>query len=229
MSKLVKMGKRLWARVTGTIDEMMNHDASTPEGAAAYYNAAIEAKEEQYKQSIATLSQMMGKADSYEQQRRDLQKAKMQYELNLRKCIELGDDDAAKVYIRKQEEIDDQVQVLKQNIPVLQANAKLQQEVVDNLKDEIEALKAEKDKTILTLETSQSIKSLKVDSHAAVTEEEKMLEKVRDGVQKSKEEAAGHQIAYENSTSVQQKRLDQRMRDADVEAKLQELKKAAKN
>lgn len=229
MSKLVKMGQRLWARVTGTIDEIMNRDASTPEGAAAYYNAAIEAKEEQYKQSITTLSQMKGKVDTYEQQLRDLKKTKMQCELDLRKCIDSGDDEAAKIYIRKQEEVDDQIQVLKQNIPVLQDNAKLQQEVVDSLKDEVEALKAEKEKTILTLETSQSIKSLKVDSHAAVTEEEKMLEKVRDGVQKSKEEATGHRIAYENSTSVQQKRLDQRMRDADVEARLQELKKAAKN
>lgn len=229
MSKIVKTAKRLWARVTGTIDEMMNLDASTPEGAAAYYNAAIEAKEEQYKQSVDTLSQMIGKVDAYQQQLRDLKKSKMQCELDLRKCINSGDDEAAKVYIRKQEEIDDQIQVLKQNVPVLQTNADLQQQVVDDLRDEIEALKAEKEKTILTLETSRSIKSLKVDSHAAVTEEEKMLEKVRDGVQKSKEEAAGHRIVYENSTSVQQKRIDQRMKDADVEAKLQELKKAAKS
>lgn len=229
MSKIAKIGKRLWARVTGTIDEMMNLDASTPEGAAAYYNAAIEAKEEQYAQSLTTLSQMIGKVETFEQQLRDLKKADMQCELDLKRCIDSGDDEAAKVYIRKQTDIKEQIQVLKQGVPELQANAKLQQEVVDNLKDEVEALKAEKEKTILTLETSQSIKSLKVDSHAAVTEEEKMLEKVRDGVQKSKEEATGHRIAYENSTSIQQKRLDQRMKDADVEAKLQELKKAAKS
>lgn len=58
-----------------------------------------------------------------------------------------------------------------------------------------------------------------------VNTEDKMLERVRDGVQKAKESAAGHKIAYENSESVQQKRLDQRMRDAEVEARLQELKK----
>ena len=90
------------------------------------------------------------------------------------------------------------------------------------------ALKAEKDKSILELETSQAVQALKVDD-IATTEEDKMLEKVRDGVQKAKEAATGHKIAYENSDAVQQKRIDQRMRDADVEAKLQELKKAAKN
>ena len=56
-----------------------------------------------------------------------------------------------------------------------------------------------------------------------------MLEKVRDGVQKAKEAATGHKIAYENSDAVQQKRINQRMRDTDAEAKLQEIKKAMKN
>ena len=55
-----------------------------------------------------------------------------------------------------------------------------------------------------------------------------MLEKVRDGAQKAKEAAVGHKIAYENSGAVQQKRLDQRMRDAEIEAKLQALKAAKK-
>lgn len=228
MSRIAQIGKRLWARVTGAIDEAMNLDASTPEGAAAYYNAAIEAKEEQYKQAVDTLSQMIGKAETYEQQLRDLKKDRMQCELDMRKCIDMRDDEAAKFYIRKQTEIDEQIQILKQNVPALQENANLQQEVVNNLKDEIENLRSEKEKIILTLETSQSIKALKVSSYAATTEEEKMLERVREGVQKSKEEATGHRIAYENSTDVQQKRLDQRMRDADVEAKLQALKNTVK-
>lgn len=227
MSTIKKFGQRLWARMTGAVDEMMTQDASTPEGAAAYYNAAIESKTEQYGQAVATLGQMTGKVSTYEQQLRDYKKSKMQCELDVQKCINQGDDDAARLYLKKQSDIDDQIQILKQNLPELKANAELQQEVVDGLREEIEDLKAEKDKTILELETSQSVKALKVDSYVGVTQEERMLEKVRDGVQKSKEEATGHRLAYENSTSVQQKRLDQRMKDADIEAKLQALK--AKN
>lgn len=227
MSTIKKFGQRIWARVTGAFDEKMIQDASTPEGAAAYYNAAIESKEDQYQQAVATLGQMIGKVSTYEQQLRDHKKAKMQCELDVQKCITHGDDDAARLYLKKQADIDDQIQILKQNLPELKANADLQQEVVNTLKEEIENLKSEKDKTILELETSQSIKSLKVDSYVGVTEEERMLDRVRDGVQKSKEEATGHRLAYENSTSVQQKRLDQRMKDADIEAKLQALK--AKN
>lgn len=228
MSAIKKFFKRLWARITGAVDEMMIQDAGTPEGAAAYYNAAIESKMDQYQQAVETFGQMSGKVASYEQQLRDYKKAKMQCELDIQRCIEANDDEAAKVYLRKQADIDDQIQILKQSLPELKSNIDLQKEVVDALKDDINNLKSEKDKAILALETSQSIKALKVDAYAPITEEDKMLEKVRDGVQKSKETATGHRIAYESSTSVQQKRLDQRMKDADIEAKLQALKNAKK-
>lgn len=226
--KCTKIGKKLWLRVFGSADEAMGHDASTPEGAAAYYNSAIEARRDDYAKANALYGQINGKIVTYNQQLRDAKKKKMQYDLDLKKCIDSGDDESAKVFIRKQTELEDQIQILKQNLTELESNAEVQKEVVDNLAQEVEALKAEKEKSVLTLETAQTIKSLKVDSPVATTEQDKMLEKVRDGVQKAGEEATGHRIAYENSASVQEKRLDQKMREADVEAKLQALKNAAK-
>lgn len=226
--KNTKIGKRLWLRAKGTADEMMANDASTPEGAAAYYNSAIETKTDIYSKAIAMLGQMTGKVKTYEQQLRDCKKKKMQYDMDLKRCIDSGDDETARLYIRKQSELEDQIQILKASIAELQENIVIQQENVNSLKEELETLKAEKEKSILELETSQTVQALKVDSYLATTEEDKMLEKVRDGVQKAKEAAIGHKIAYENSDAVQQKRLDQRMRDAEIEAKLQALKAAKK-
>ena len=51
-----------------------------------------------------------------------------------------------------------------------------------------------------------------------------MLEKVRDGVKKQKEAADGARIAYESSTTVQKQRLDKKMKDDEIDKKLQELK-----
>lgn len=223
-----KLGKRLLLRAKGTADEMLNQDASTPEGAKAYYNAAIEAKSDVYNDAVKTLGQMKGKAQTYEQQLRDYKKDRMKYDMSLRQCIDSDDDETAKVYIGKMADVDDKIEILKTTLTELNSNITVQEENVDALREEIEALKAEKDKTILTLETSQTVMALKVDSGIATTEEDKMLEKVRDGVQKAKEAAVGHKIAYENSDAVQQKRLDQHMKNADIEAKLQELKKQAK-
>jgi phage shock protein A len=223
-----KLGKRLLLRAKGTADEMLNQDASTPEGAKAYYNAAIEAKADVYNDAVKTLGQMKGKAQTYEQQLRDYKKDRMKYDMSLRQCINSGDDETAKIYIGKMADVDDKIEILKTTLTELNSNIAVQEENVDALREEIEALKAEKDKTILTLETSQTVMSLKVDSGISTTEEDKMLEKVRDGAQKAKEAAVGHKIAYENSDAVQQKRLDQRMKNADIEAKLQELKNQAK-
>ena len=222
--KNTKLGKRLWMRIKGTADEMLTQDASTPEGAKAYFNSAIEAKSDVYRDAVSTLGQMKGKAQTYEQQLRDCKKDRMKYNMDLQRCIDSGDDDTAKIYIGKMTDVDDKIDILKNALTELNDNIAVQEENVEALRDEIEALKAEKEKTILTLETSQTVMSLKVDPGVATTEEDKMLEKVRDGAQKAKEAAVGHKIAYENSDAVQQKRLDQRMRDAEIEAKLRELK-----
>ena len=219
-----KLGKRLWLRAKGTADEMMIQDASTPEGAKAYFNSAIEAKRDVHQKAVSTLGQMKGKAKTYEQQLHECKKDKMKYNIDLQRCIDSGDDETARIYIGKMADLDDKIEILKTALSELNVNIDIQEENVETLMDEIEDLKAEKEKTILTLETSQTVMSLKVDSGVATTEEDKMLEKVRDGAQKAKEAAVGHKIAYENSGAVQQKRLDQRMRDAEIEAKLQALK-----
>ena len=55
-----------------------------------------------------------------------------------------------------------------------------------------------------------------------------MLEKVREGIKKVKEEADGNKIAYENSTDVQQKRLDKKMKDDEIQRQLDKLKSERK-
>ena len=223
-----KLGKRLLLRAKGTVDEALIQDASTPDGAKAYFNAAIEAKSEVWQNAVSTLGQMKGKAKTYEQQLHDYKKNRMQLDMSLRQCIDSGNDEDAKIYIGKITDLDEKVEILKTALSELNDNITIQEENVDAIKEEVEALKAEKEKTILTLETSQTVMALKVDSGVATTEEDKMLEKVRDGAQKAKEAAVGHKIAYENSSAVQDKRLNQRTRDAEIEAKLQALKNAKK-
>lgn len=218
------VGKRLRLRASGTADELISKDASTPEGAKAYYNTAISKKEEDYQTAHAIYVQMLGKIDGYETQLRALKKEDMQLSLNINSCIEKNDDEAAKVYLVKQQEISDRIDIIKEAIAELKNNASLQDETLKALFDEIGKLKSEKDTAVLTLETAQITKSLQATPGIYSGEEDKMLEKVRDGVKKTKEEANGTKVAYESSTTVQQKRLDQRMKDEEIEKKLQQLK-----
>lgn len=217
-------GKRLRLRVSGTADEVISKDASTPEGAKAYYNTAIAKKEEDYQKAHTVYAQMLGKIESYEDQLRNLKKENMQLDLNINACIDKNDDEGAKVYLTRQEEISEKIEIIKDALKELKENAKLQDETLKNLFDSLNDLKSEKETAILTLETAQVTKSLQATPGVSSREEDKMLEKVRDGIKKTKEEADGNKIAYESSSAVQQKRLDKKMKDDEVQRKLEQLK-----
>lgn len=106
----------------------------------------------------------------------------------------------------------------------LEKNEQLQKETVESLEAELNDLKAEKDNAIFTLSTAQVTQSLQANPGTSSNEEDKMLERVRDGIQKKKEEADGNRIMYENSTQVQKQRLEKKIKDDEIDRKLQELK-----
>lgn len=222
-----KTGKRIRLRASGTADEIVSKDASTPEGAKAYYNTAIAKKEEDYQKAHSIYAQMLGKIENYEAQLLTLKKENMQLDINVNSCVEKNDDEGAKVYLTRQQEVTEKITIIKEALKELRENAILQDETLKNMFDELNKLKSEKETAILTLETAQVTKSLQATSVSS-NEEDKMLEKVRDGIKKTKEEADGNKIAYENSSSVQQKRLDKKMKDDEIQKKLDALK-AAKN
>jgi len=223
-----KTGKRLRLRASGTADEVITKDASTPEGAKAYYNTAISKKEEEYQKAHAIYAQMLGKIENYETQLRSLKKENMQLDLNITSCVEKNDDDGAKVYLTRQQEVTDKIDIIKEAVKELKENANLQDETLKDMFDELNKLKSEKETSVLALETAQVTKSLKATPGISTNEEDKLLNKVRDGVKKTKEEADGNKIAYENSATVQQKRLDKKMKDEEIQKKLEQLKAARK-
>lgn len=220
-------GKALKTRASGTASEMISKDASTPEGAKAYYNAAIDTKEDDYRKAEELRAQMLGKISEYERQLRDLQKKCMQDSLKTQQFIDQGNDNAAMTYLKSQQDTEKDIEVIKNAIKELKDNEARQGEVVSELKEACEKLKKERDNAILTLETAQTTKSLQATNLSDRTED-KMLEKVRDGVRKTKEQADGVRISYDHSAEVQKKRLDKQAEEAELQAKLQEMKRRKK-
>ena len=220
------LGKRIRLRISGTADEAMNKDASTVDGAKAYYNAAIAKKKTEYQDTNGKYMQMLGKIDSFEKTLIQLKKDDMQLGLKISDCIDQKDDPGAKIFLSSQIEVKDKITVLKENLDEIRKNAALQKEAVERIVTELAELEAEKEKAIFTLETVQATMALKADSVVANNEEEEMLGKVRDGVKKAKEEAAGKKIAYESSATVQQQRLEKSLKDGELDRKLNELKSA---
>ena len=219
-----KIGKRVRIRASGTANEAIQKDASTPEGAKAYYNAAIEKKEDELQQENVRYQQMLGKISNYEDDLFHLKKDAMKADVNVNACVDRGDDEAAKVYLKEQQELNDKIDFIKNTLKEWKENADVQKEKVEVLQQQLNDLKAEKESSVLTLETAQASKAFNVTPGVSSSEEEKMLEKVRDGVKKQKEAADGARIVYESSTIVQKQRLDKKMKDDEINKKLQELK-----
>ena len=124
---------------------------------------------------------------------------------------------------QQEQELNDKIDFIKNTLKEWKENADVQKEKVEVLQQQLNDLKAEKESAVLTLETAQASKAFNVTPGVCSSEEEKMLEKVRDGV-KQKEAADGARIAYESSTTVQKQRLDKKMKDDEIDKKLQELK-----
>lgn len=223
-----KTGKRLKMRASGTADEIIGNDASTSDGAKAYYNSIIWKKEDTYAKTNSLYTQVEGKIQNYETQLRQLQKENMQMDLSVAFCIDRNDDEGAKVYLARQQEITDKIETIKTTLKELKENRDVQKENLTALQEEIKSLKAEKDKAVFTLEAAETVKSLQSATSTSSQEEDRMLEKVREGVQKTKEQADGTRIAYENSIDVQMKRLDKKMKDEELQKKLDSLKAAKK-
>ena len=223
-----KTGKRLKMRASGTADEIIGNDASTPDGAKAYYNSIIWKKEDTYTKTNSLYTQVEGKIQNYETQLRQLQKENMQMDLSVASYIDRNDDEGAKVYLARQQEITDKIETIKTTLKELKENRDVQKENLTALQEEIKSLKAEKDKAVFTLEAAETVKSLQSATNTSSQEEDRMLEKVREGVQKTKEQADGTRIAYKNSIDVQMKRLDKKMKDEELQKKLDSLKAAKK-
>ena len=135
-----KTGKRLKLRASGTAAEAISKDASTPEGAKAYYNVAIEKKEEDLAKANVIYTQMLGKISNYEDQIRGYKKDLMKTEININSCVEKNDDEGAKVYLKEQQDLEEKVAIIKDALTGLKENAKLQEETVKGIRTQLSCL-----------------------------------------------------------------------------------------
>lgn len=140
-----KTGKHVKLRAAGTAEEVIQKDASTPEGAKAYYNVAIEKKEEDLQKANVIYQQMLGKISGYEDQLFHLRKDAMKADVNVNSCVDRGDDEGARVYLKEQQEINDKIDIIKNALKELKNNADIQKESVDSLQEQLKDLKEEKD------------------------------------------------------------------------------------
>lgn len=220
-------GKQIRVKLRGRTDEVMRQDASTPEGARDYYNAAIRDKEEFYNKASSTFAEISGKLDNAEKDLYQANKDIMKVTQQINSCIDSNDDDTAMQYAMKKTTLENKINVLRDTIKEMQEAKKHQQEIRDQAASELQKLKEEKEQVLFQMEADSQIIALhqSMDSLNINNESERMLERVREGAKKTREKAEGSRIAYDSSTQAADRRLEKTERERNARQMLEEMKR----
>lgn len=224
-------GKQLKVKARGRADEVMRQDASTPEGARDYYNAAIREKEDFYNRASATYMEVAGKLEQSKKDLFDMNKEIMRTTNQISACLDDNDEDMAMKYAVKKTTLENKIAILKDTIEDLKQAEAHHKEVRDTAAEELEKLKEEKELTLYQLEADmQSIRlNESMDSLAMSNETDRMLERVREGAKKTRERAEGSRIAYDSSAQTANRRLEASERERNARQILEEMKRQKRN
>jgi len=223
--------QQLLVKFRGRTDEIMRQDASTPEGAKDYYNAAIREKEEFYNRASATYADISGKVDTTEkdlyQVKKDVMKTKQQ--LNL--CVDGSNDEDALYYANRLVTLESKIEVLQDTIAEMKEAQKHQKEVRDQAAVELRKLREEKEQVVFQLEADHQMIELhqSLDNLALNSESDRMLERVREGAKKTRERAKGSKIAYDTSAQAAENRMRQSEQNREAQREVDELKRQRGN
>ena len=151
----------------------------------------------------------------------------MKIDKQINTCLDSNNDADARQYAMRKITIQKKIEVLKECIEE-QKKAKEQNQIVrDNAKRNLDELEEEKERTIYQLEADQQIIALHESMNAATSsnENDKMLERVREGARKTRERAAGAQIAYDSSSEAMDRRMEQQERNREADELLNEMRR----
>lgn len=221
------MRQQLLIKFRGRTEQIARNDASTPEGAADYFNNAIREKENLYGSANRSYTEISGKLDETEKEQYLLKKELMKIDKQISDCLDANDEDTARTYAMRKVTISEKIEILDETIVELRKAKEQQEEIRDAIKSELDALKEEKERTIYRLEADQQIIRLHegMNTEASTSESDRMLERVREGAKKTHERAAGSQIAYDTSATAQNRRLEAAEREREAQNVLDSFKR----
>ena len=155
----------------------------------------------------------------------------MKIDKSINDCLDVNDEDGARQYALRKITVQQKIDALKETIEEFKKAKEQQEEIRAAVKQELDELKEEKERTIYQLETDQQIIQLHegMNTSASTSESDHMLERVREGAKKTRERAAGAQIAYDTSAQAQDRRLETQSRNREADELLADMKRRRGN
>ena len=158
-----------------------------------------------------------------------MKKELMKIDKSINDCLDANDENGARQYAMKKITVQQKIDTLKDTIEEFKKAKDQQDEIRKAVKQELDELKEEKERTIYQMEADQQIIQLHEGMNASASSSDHMLERVREGAKKTRERAAGAQIAYDTSAKAQDRRLEAQARNREADELLAEMKRKRGN
>ncbi len=223
--------KQLGSLIGGFLQVFVQDTAKTPEGAKAIYAQKIDEMTEKYTDACNTLRDLTGKLKTIQDKYAVCQKKAKEYDERAKAAMSRGDEESATTYARMLQEELDEAENLSEQFQKIKPAAEEVKTIKEKLENQLAALKRESKDVVSELKANEQISNVysNLDRLRASTGTDKMLNATRDGLQESREKAAGAKVLYQTSREGKQDKADARTADYKVSSYLDSLKKSSQN
>ena len=223
--------KQLGSLVGGFLQVFVQDTAKTPEGAKAIYAQKIDEMTTKYTDACNTLRDLTGKLKTIQDKYAACQKKAKEYDERAKAAMSRGDEESATTYARMLQEELDEAENLSEQFQKIKPAAEEVKTIKEKLENQLAALKRESKDVVSELKANEQVADVysNLDRLRASTGTDKMLNATRDGLQESREKAAGAKVLYQTSRDGKQDKADARTADYRVSSYLDGLKKSNPN
>ena len=221
--------QQLKALAGGFLQNFVQDTAKTPEGAKAIYAQKIDEATDKYNEACDTLQSLTGKLKTIKDQYAASQKRAEDFDKRARAAMSRNDEESATIFARSLQEEQDAMENLAQQYQKMQPAVEEMKTIKEKLEDELAALKRESKDVVSELQANQQISEAysTVDKFRANTGTDKMLNATREGLQDSREKAAGAKVLYQSSREGKLDKANSKTADYKVNDYLDSLRKGA--
>lgn len=209
----------------------MQDTAKTPDGARAIYAQKIDEMTEKYTDACNTLRDLAGKLKTIQDNYAVCQKQAKSYDERAKAAMSRGDEESARTYARLLQEELDKAENLSDQFQKMKPAAEEVKAIKEKLENQLAALKRESKDVVAELKANEQVADVysNLDRLRASTGTDKMLNATRDGLQESREKAAGAKVLYQTSREGKLDKADANTADYKVSSYLDSLKKSNPN
>lgn len=222
--------KQLGSLVGGFLQIFIQDRAKTPDGAKAIYAQKIDEMQDKYEQACETLQELAGKkktaGDNYVRYKRAMEDA----DKKARAAMSKGDRETAVVYAQQMQDAKSEMENYQEQFFNLTPLVEEATNIKDTIAQQLDKLKRESKNAVseMILNNQMTEAYASMDKLRAASGTDKMLSATREGVQQSRERAAGAKTIYQTSKEGRAAKANARSSDYEVEAYLNSISGGAK-